>query len=145
VGYSALNYSQEQIDVARERLPWNELFFEGGFGTPLTVGNSGSYAEPLEMVRIAPSASNKQPWRIVRQDSRWHFFIQRTKNYRELALSRFTGIADMQRIDLGIAMAHFETAAAEAGLVGTWQISDPGLPLPGNLTEYAVTWVPFEN
>lgn len=145
VGYSALESSQEQIDLARERLNGNALFFEGGFGTPLTVTNSGRFAEPLEMVRLAPSASNKQPWRIVKQNSLWHFYIQRTKNYREMALSRFTGIADMQRIDLGIAMAHFEAAAAEAGFVGTWQITDPGLPLPDSLTSYGVTWVPVEN
>ena len=32
----------------------------------------------LEMVRIAPSASNKQPWRVVRDGPAWHFYCQRT-------------------------------------------------------------------
>ncbi len=31
-------------------------------------------AEILEMVRWAPSAVNKQPWRIVYKDGTYHFY-----------------------------------------------------------------------
>ncbi|WP_235838921.1 hypothetical protein [Desulfosporosinus metallidurans] len=47
----------------------------------------------------------------------------------------------MQRVDIGIAMCHFELTAKETGIVGKWLISDPGsISTPQN-TEYVVSWV----
>ncbi len=46
----------------------------------------------------------------------------------------------MQRIDMGIAMCHFELAALQLGPAGNWTFEDPGLPLPGPLTSYVATW-----
>jgi len=126
----------------RDRLAWEALFFDERFGHPLSAAASGTYATPLEMVRLAPSASNKQPWRILRQGQRWHFYLQRTPRYRELALGRFTGIADMQRIDMGIGMCHFELATRECGLAGTWQMDQPEIETPDGLTSYVVSWIP---
>jgi len=125
------------------RLGWECLFFDEKFGVPLTLHTAGKYAEVLEMVRIGPSASNKQPWRIVKQGSLWHFYLQRTKGYREWWLARLMGIADMQRIDMGIAMCHFSLAAGEAGLAGSWEVGPPSRranDLTGNPAEYVVTW-----
>ncbi len=126
----------------RDRLAWGALFFDNQFGNPLSPVASEPYAIPLEMVRLAPSASNRQPWRILRQGQRWHFYLQRTPRYREMSLSRFTGIADMQRIDMGIAMCHFELAARDCGLAGSWQINEPEIELPDPLTSYIVSWSP---
>jgi hypothetical protein len=131
----------QQLPVFRERNAWQALFFEESFNVPLTPEASGAYATPLEMVRLAPSASNKQPWRILRQGDRWHLYLQRTKGYREMALGRFTGIADMQRIDMGIAMCHFELAARDCGLSGKWMIDEPQIARPDVLTHYVVSWV----
>jgi hypothetical protein len=130
-----------QVAGPHDRLGWETLFFDGNFEVPLRAAASGAYAAPLEMVRLGPSASNKQPWRILRQGRRWHFFLRRTPGYREMTLSRFTGIADMQRIDLGIAMCHFELAAREAGLEGRWEVREPegGKPA-GEGIEYLVSW-----
>lgn len=131
---------QQQVG-ARQRLGWDTLFFEGGFGTPLSRQQAGQYAEALEMVRLAPSASNKQPWRVVLAGDRLHFYRQRTPGYGDSWLNRLLGVADMQRVDLGIAMCHFELSAAEAGLPGRWRVEDPHLPLPNTLTEYVGTWM----
>jgi hypothetical protein len=49
-------------------------------------------------------------------------------------------MADIQRIDMGIAMSHFELTANELGLAGSWQLRDPDLEVPDDLTEYIVTW-----
>jgi len=49
-------------------------------------------------------------------------------------------IADLQRVDLGIAMCHFELVAREAGLGGSWVVADPGLALPAPGIEYTATW-----
>jgi len=126
--------------ISRDRLAWEKLFFDERLGNPISPESSGAYATALEMVRIAPSASNKQPWRIVRQSRKWHFYLQRTKGYREMALARFTGIADMQRIDMGIAMCHFELAARDSGLSGEWVIDIPEVTQDDNLASYVVTW-----
>lgn len=124
------------------RLPSSELFFERSFDEPLDLGAVGPYAEALEAVRMAPSATNKQPWRIVRDGAAWHFYLRRTKSYgKGSALFTALRIADLQRVDMGIAMCHFELVAREHGLAGNWVVSDPGAPLPGSDTEYTATWV----
>jgi hypothetical protein len=124
------------------RFPSAELFFEAGFGVPLDVHAAGAaYAEALEAVRMAPSATNRQPWRLVRGGDRWHFYVQRYKWYgKRSPLFLALRIADLQRVDLGIAMSHFELVAREQGLSGSWAVSDPGLPLPGKDVEYVATW-----
>jgi len=124
-----------------QRLPWGKLFFDGDFETPLSEETAGEYAVPLEMVRLGPSASNRQPWRIVRDGSRWHFYLRRTRGYRTSNYARMLNMADLQRIDMGIAMSHFELTACEVKLKGRWLVEDPGIELPGELTEYSVSWV----
>ena len=125
------------------RRPPEDLFFDAGFGAPLTPAAAGPYAAALEAVRWAPSASNRQPWRIVRNAAGWHFHLQRTKGYGKGTLVfAVLRIADLQRIDIGIAMCHFELAAREAGLDGAWVIEDPGLTAPGAALEYTATWRP---
>jgi nitroreductase len=127
---------------ANQRLPWSSLFFDGQFGLPLAPGAAGEYAIALEVVQWGPSASNKQPWRIVRAGSAWHFYLQRTPGYRQSFLQRLVQVDDIQRVDLGIAMCHFELAAREQGLAGQWVVSDPRLAVPDGLTEYTVSWQP---
>jgi nitroreductase len=123
------------------RLPWQDLFFSDTFERPLSEDNTGGYSEPLELLRLAPSASNKQPWRILRQDNLWHFYLQRTKNYPAPFFNVLLGLADLQRIDMGIAMAHFELSADDLGLSGQWEINEPDLPLSKPGLEYSVTWL----
>ena len=122
------------------RKPWGQLFFSGAFDTPLERSTSGAYAGVLDMVQRAPSASNKQPWRIVKDGENWHFYLQRTRGYkpRNTKLAR---VADMQRIDMGIAMCHFELTSEELNLPGYWEIQKPVISLPDTLTEYTITWV----
>lgn len=144
VGFPLEKKTQAQIDQNRKRQEWNNLFFEKDFGTPLTEETEGAYAQPLEMVRLAPSARNLQPWRIVKKDGKYHFFMQRYKGYRELVVPFITGIADLQRVDMGIAMAHFDCATKEAGLTGLWDVMDPGIAVTNNLMEYSFTWIPGE-
>ncbi len=125
---------------SRNRLPWKETFFDEEFGVPISREETGAYAVPLEMVRLGPSASNKQPWRIVKDGNTWHFYLQRTRGYGNRAL-RLLKIADMQRIDMGIAMGHFELTADELGLNGKWEISDPEIKVLDKMTEYVTSWV----
>jgi nitroreductase len=123
------------------RLPWGELFFENNFQQSLPLENSNDFNSMLKMVRLAPSASNRQPWRVVKDENCWHFYLRRTPGYRESPLVRWTTVADLQRIDMGIAMSHFELSARELGLDGRWRVHDPKIDLPDEHTEYTVSWV----
>jgi hypothetical protein len=144
IGYIAdgfRNTAMRQRLGADSRLPWGKLFFDKTFGVPLSSQAAGAFASPLEMVRLGPSASNKQPWRIVNDGNAWHFYVQRTPGYRDQLLARLLSIADLQRVDMGIAMSHFELTAGELGLKGAWAVRDPGIAVPDRLTEYTATWL----
>lgn len=119
-----------------KRKPWSELFFNGSFDMPLKKEDAGSYADVLEMVRLAPSASNKQPWRILKQGNEYHIFLNETKGYAN-ALG-----FNMQKIDIGIAMCHFEMTAGELGTVG--HFVDDSQKIKDFTTEnleYIVSWI----
>ncbi len=124
---------------AMYRLPCESLFFNGGFGTAMTTEAAGLFPDVLEAVRWAPSASNKQPWRIVRTETGWHFYLERTKRYGKGSLM-FTllRLADLQRTDMGIAMCHFELVARQLGISGSWVVEEP--PLHADGREYTATW-----
>ena len=123
------------------RFPPDELFFAGVWAEPLGRERAEGYDEVLEAVRMAPSATNKQPWRIVRSGDDWHFYLVRTKGYgKGSPWFKLLRIADLQRVDLGIAMCHFELVARESGHDGRWVVEDPGLALPDPGIEYTATW-----
>jgi nitroreductase len=116
------------------RKPWSDIFFAGNFSQSLTQSQAGKYAEALENLRLAPSASNKQPWRILRdvKQNTFHFYLSRAFGYNLLRN------VSLQDIDLGIAMCHFALTAQETGLKGRWQI-DAAAPANKSL-DYTATW-----
>lgn len=138
IGYAANKKSiregmMRKAIKADERMDFEKLFFDRNFEHPLKEADAGRFLLPLQMVRWAPSATNKQPWRLVVDGNRIHFYEEKTKGYdRE-------EIGDVQKIDLGIAMAHFEIAANETGQKGRFVQANPKLMLPEN-TEYITTF-----
>ncbi len=118
-----------------KRKPWQELFFDEQPGNPLMKENAGACSQALEAVRVGPSASNRQPWRVIRDGSGmvFHFFLQRTAGY-----DKMTGEIRLQEVDMGIALCHFELAAAELGVAGSWQQAKPGLD--AGTWEYVASW-----
>jgi len=122
------------------RLPWDELFSHHVLGEPLDRSRTDGYTVPLEMVRLGPSASNKQPWRVVKHGSYWRFYLKRTPGYRSDPIKLILDLCDLQRLDMGIAMCHFQLAARETGLKGKWVVEvDPEVLLDDH-TEYVVSW-----
>ena len=95
-----------------QRKPWKDLFFREDFHTPLTEADAGVYAEGLELLRLAPSATNSQPWRVVMDNRAFHFYAVVGKE----------ALADnppaIQRVDVGIGACHFHLAAQERELYG---------------------------
>ncbi|MBN1451844.1 MAG: hypothetical protein JW963_12580 [Anaerolineales bacterium] len=125
---------------ADRRLPWETLFFHETLDAPLSQDEAAGYITPLEMLRLGPSASNKQPWRVVKRDRYWRFYLRRTPGYRADPIKRILGLCDLQRLDMGIAMCHFELTARESGLNGQWVIEEGFDKQPDALTEYLVSW-----
>ncbi len=117
------------------RKRWANIFFIDDFSHPLPENTIGKYREALENMRLAPSASNKQPWRVLydAKENVFHFFVARSRQYKMLGISR------LQDIDLGIAMSHFEITAREQALPGRWKMM-PDSPQEKNL-EYIVSWL----
>ena len=66
-------------------------------------------------------------------DDAVHFYLKRNKDF---AIGKS---GDMQKIDTGIALCHFDLAAQEAGLNPQFQLSNPGLPLEDG-TEYIASY-----
>lgn len=124
------------------RMDWNNLFFEEKFGQPLNQEKAGPFAEALEMVRIGPSASNKQPWRVIKDGNTWHFYLQRTRGYgAPNPLFKMMRLADLQRVDIGIALCHFDLTARQLSLYGKWELQHPSIESVDELCEYIVSWV----
>lgn len=125
------------------RKSWELLFFENSFDNPLDPKqmDSDPFGEVLEMVRLAPSASNKQPWRIVKAGKKniFHFFIQRTNGYDKML--RYMNIPDLQAIDLGIAMAHFDNMARDLRIKGNWKLLEHGIDGLPEKCSYVISWI----
>lgn len=146
IGYSGVKYyldnkKLEMYTKPRIRKRWSKLFFDRETNEPLKIDFSNSYATALEMVRIAPSATNQQPWRIL-YDSKsnlFHFILHRTLVYSQIA--KLVATVDLQMIDMGIAMCHFELSARELGASGKWGILQPGPELRHRNEEYIVSWI----
>ncbi len=113
IGYSAkkLHLLENIIRKAAKsnvRKPFDQLFFKTDFNTKIS---DSLLRNLLEYVRLAPSASNKQPWRILINDSHIaHFFIERSPNY-EKSLGY-----DIQMVDIGIALAHYTIMSSKTSV-----------------------------
>jgi nitroreductase len=88
------------------RKPLTEIVFDGRWGEPWSpAGVEASFVSMLEHARIAPSATNRQPWRFVLRPGGL-----------VLALVR------PAPIDAGIVMAHVALAASALGIGGGWEV-----------------------
>ena len=138
LGYPAKKMSVKETVMrkaikANNREPFEALFFKNSFDTPLTKSDAALLAEPLEALRWAPSAVNKQPWRAVWDGAAVHFYLKHAKGFVSDA------VGDMQKIDMGIALCHFELSAKENKLEPHFCIADPGLPTAEG-TEYIASY-----
>ena len=138
LGYTAKKMSMRESMMrkgvkADSRLPFETLFFDSTFDKPLIKEKASALAEPLETVRLAPSAVNKQPWRVVVADNAAHFYLKRNKGFISDA------VGDMQKIDLGIALCHFALSAKESGLNVSFNINDPNIRSDADI-EYIATY-----
>ncbi len=90
----------------QQRKLLTEIVFAGRWGEPWSPDEADpTLVAALEHARLAPSASNRQPWRfIVRPD--------------DVALA----LVRPKPIDAGIVMAHFALASAALEREGQWEV-----------------------
>ncbi len=117
------------VAKSHQRMAFDELFSYEQVGRP--IPGDHPLRQPLEMVRLAPSASNKQPWRLIVEDDRVHFFLHPDKKYQDLR-----GV-NIQMIDMGIAMAHFEVSLINRGWTFANEVEERRLLTEG---EYLCTY-----
>jgi len=118
---------------ADSRFPWSKIFFFFFFSTALPRETTGRYETLLEMVRLAPSAGNKQPWRVLKEKEteKFHFYVKLSK---QKVYNTFINV------DVGIAICHFDLTAKEVGIEGRWEFSSPNINTPEEL-KYIISWV----
>jgi len=121
------NMIDKSLIQPHRRKAFEELFYSGDFRTPLTKKMAGDYSRPLEMVRLAPSSMNSQPWRVLVEGSAVHFYriLPRTLN----------------RIDMGIALCHFDKATKERKLSGHFEYVDRALDKTPANGFYTMSWI----
>ena len=142
VGYPAKkNALRENMMRKGVKADWrydlSQIISEDEVGKPLSEGSMKLYGQALEMVRWAPSAVNKQPWRIIIKENHVHFYEKPDKGY----VSESTG--DLQKIDVGIAMYHFVLGMGGDAASVEFFIEDPKLPVPAEwqyIASYRKVW-----
>jgi nitroreductase len=143
-GIVIIGYSEEYLSIqdrfvrftisSAKRLSWEKLFFNYTSKIPLTPDSVKGYSDSLEMVRLAPSAGNTQPWRILFDNvaNEYHF-------YKKPINKRYESIG-LHDIDLGIALAHFELTSLNNGLSGNWiDNSKKNIDIIDEM-QYVMTW-----
>ncbi len=117
----------------RQRKAPAELFFDDSFRQPLEL--SEQIRLPFELVRLGPSAVNRQPWRIVRSRERFHFY-----RFSPAKPAVGDGV-ELPRLDMGIAMCHFDIGARALGWQGEWVSQDPWLSGVPRTLRYCFSYV----
>lgn len=138
LGYPAQKQSfLEKITKAslgsKKRKDWDKLFFLDDFTKVLTKADAGIYEDALEMLRLAPSATNSQPWAVVKEGNKFHFFC----NYKNTLND---DVKKIKHIDIGIALSHFHQTAMSKGLNGNLQIEDIVFSIPDNM-HYVISYI----
>lgn len=141
LGYGAEKSSLMDKVISRfskenKRKAWHEIFFLRDFTCPLTEHCTlDEYKDALENLRLAQSAVNKQPWRIVKSGNAFHFFVAKEKNEDEEVDH------DIRRVDMGVAMANFDLTCKQKGLKGEFKVVNHNIPeVPKDIT-YLISWV----
>ena len=117
---------------SKNRKAWNKLFYLNNFNQALSQAEAGKYETALEMLRLAPSSTNAQPWIAVKEGDNIHFFC----NYKN---SISDNMKKIKHLDLGIGLAHFHQTAMSEGLDGKFEIQDIKFSVPENM-HYVISY-----
>ena len=118
---------------SKNRKAFDKIFFSKDFDHALSMDEAGEYEQALEMLRLAPSATNAQPWAVVKEGNKFHFFCKYKNNINE-------DMIKIKHLDLGIALSHFHQTAMSDGLKGKFEIEDVNITLTENM-HYVISYI----
>ncbi|WLD76961.1 nitroreductase family protein [Mogibacterium neglectum] len=118
---------------SKKRKAWSDIFYDGDFTQPLTEADAGKYVEALEMLRLAPSSTNAQPWAVIKEGETFHFFC----NYKN---SISDDMKKIKHLDVGIALSHFHQTLLSDGLEGKFENIDTEFDVPEEM-HYVISFV----
>lgn len=106
-----------------KRKPFSDLFFEDDFKKPLNSENK--YAESLKMLRLAPSSTNSQPWRVLVKGDEVMFYYKPK--------------SPVSVLDTGIGICHFYETEKYKGFEGKF-VKSTDFPTPPEDWRYLVSY-----
>ncbi len=108
---------------SKNRKPFDDLFFYNDFKTPVPENNQ--FREALEMLRLAPSDTNTQPWRALVDGNTVHFYYKPKSPAAVL--------------DLGIGICHFHETEKFNGRDGDFSKIN-NVPIPPENWKYLISY-----
>lgn len=108
---------------SKNRKPFDELFYYGDFRHPVPSDNR--FAEALEMLRLAPSSTNSQPWRALVTDDTVHFYYKPK--------------SEASVLDCGIGICHFYETEKFNGHTGNF-LKEKEVPTPPEDWKYLISY-----
>lgn len=118
---------------SKKRKAWGDIFYNTDFTQLLTKSDAGKYVEALEMLRLAPSSTNGQPWAVIKEGETFHFFC----NYKN---SISEDMKKIKHLDIGIALSHFHQTLLNDGLEGKFENIDTKFYAPEEM-HYVIFFV----
>jgi nitroreductase len=118
----------------KKRLVLEKIAFRNDFSTPMN--NPGVLTPILEAARMAPSATNAQPWRLVWKEPYLFLFVT-SKKLANILSSEYKKYC---LYDGGICMANIAMALKAHNLTAHWDILDPSSPV---LPEHPREFIPL--
>ena len=112
---------------SKNRKPFDKLFFIDDFQHPVPPENR--YYEALEMLRLAPSSTNSQPWRALVAGDTVHFYYKPK--------------SEASVLDTGIGICHFYETEKFYGRAGSFAKVD-NAPTPPEDWRYLVSYTAKE-
>jgi len=108
---------------SKNRKPFDKLFFYGDFSHSVATDNR--FAAALEMLRLAPSSTNSQPWRALVDDDTVHFYYKPK--------------SETSVLDCGIGICHFYLTEKYHGHIGGFS-KEAKAPVPPDDWKYLISY-----
>lgn len=138
IGYQKGQHMMEKFTrtfiKADKRKAFGEVFFNDEWLKSLEYIEANPYHKVLELVRLAPSAGNSQPWRVIQVEDRYDFYTVPKKFYDKMKDQKIRFAMN----DLGIAKLHFDLGVDKYGLQGKWIEIDQSLQIDDK--NYCFSW-----
>lgn len=108
---------------SNNRKPFSDLFFEDDFQKPYSP--DAQFGEALEMLRVAPSSTNSQPWRVLVKGDKVLFYYKPK--------------SPASVLDTGIGICHFYETEKYNGFDGSFE-KESSAPVPPEDWKYLTTY-----